>query len=423
MLSNANLTQQDEIIEANSDTKYNKYQLEKLESMVNSFTNTPVKGFRKKFASVCELSYPPIDTQYNLCTLTVEQILSEMRKIDVLTNYTMLFKTITNTQNDLKTFAQSEILEGKVFLINTQESYVNNAKYLLQNREKAVQVQALENFKPTMEYVKEVLFPKGTLDNSFPSNLDALEIDIDSYDCELLETMLSLSAPKLIVVEFNPIFPPKLVYMQKFKEGASYSGGLYHGCSLSALSIIAEKYNYRLLYTRIFEAFFVKQEFASVFRGLPSGEREVYNSGQYQRSYLEFLSTHGVFIQHFDSWVPVINNWLDVNFLVSRYPIKDKTSLKLGKLDRAKEIIKKLIDDSSVSQNLHYFLGNIKEATNPMPIKKKFIYAAQGPGEIPSRLLELKTSNSDLIFLSFKQCERKCICAWFHVDNWKKSTV
>ncbi len=49
--------------------------------------------------------------------------------------------------------------------------------------------------------------------------MDSLEIDIDSYDCELMETMLSLSSPKVVAVEFSPIFPPKVVYMQKYKEG------------------------------------------------------------------------------------------------------------------------------------------------------------------------------------------------------------
>lgn len=166
--------------------------------------------------------------------------------------------------------------------------------------------------------------------------MDSLEIDIDSYDCELMETMLSLSSPKVVAVEFNPIFPPKVVYMQKYKEGiyiwfflkqlgSSYAGDTFHGCSLSAVTVIASKYNYKLLYTRLFEAFFIKQvlesldnrnqEYAVMFRGMPFGEREVFSSGQYQRNFLEYLYNRGIYIKHYDSWVPVINDWHDVNQL------------------------------------------------------------------------------------------------------------
>lgn len=98
--------------------------------MLYAYTNTPVKGFRfvilnylndrKKYTSVCELLYPSVELEYNLCTLSVERILVEIRKIDVVNNYTMVFKRVTNTANDLKTFTDSDILHGKVFLINTQ---------------------------------------------------------------------------------------------------------------------------------------------------------------------------------------------------------------------------------------------------------------------------------------------------------------
>lgn len=66
---------------------------------------------------------------------------------------------------------------------------------------------------------QDILFPERTREQTYPWDMDSLEIDIDSYDCELMETMLSLSSPKVVAVEFNPLFPPKVAYMQKYKEG------------------------------------------------------------------------------------------------------------------------------------------------------------------------------------------------------------
>lgn len=51
--------------------------------------------------------------------------------------------------------------------------------------------------------------------NFFPTNIDLLVVDIDSFDCELLEQLLKFVSPKLIVAEFNPIFPPGIVYIKK----------------------------------------------------------------------------------------------------------------------------------------------------------------------------------------------------------------
>lgn len=52
-----------------------------------------------------------------------------------------------------------------------------------------------------------------------------------------------------------------------------------------------------------------------MFRGMPSGEREVFSSGQYQRNFLEYLYNRGIYIEHYDSWVPVINDWHDISLL------------------------------------------------------------------------------------------------------------
>ena len=50
-----------------------------------------------------------------------------------------------------------------------------------------------------------------------PQDLTLIKIDIDSCDCEVLQGVLEHRRPWLIIIEFNPAFPPPL----RFSSGAT----------------------------------------------------------------------------------------------------------------------------------------------------------------------------------------------------------
>lgn len=87
-----------------------------------------------------------------------------------------------------------------------------------------------------------------------PRELDFLCIDIDGTDYWVMEGVLEAGnfRPRVICVEFNPTMPNDLVYIPARNDS------IRHGASLSALVELAEKYEYTLVETTLYNAFFVE---------------------------------------------------------------------------------------------------------------------------------------------------------------------
>lgn len=101
--------------------------------------------------------------------------------------------------------------------------------------------------------VEEFLTPDNTSDIfkelNIPKQFALLKIDIDGYDGELLDHILSLGyKPDFIDIEINPEFPPPVKFCARSsseKYGAKVNGGLY-GCSSSFAYEVGLKYGYKL---------------------------------------------------------------------------------------------------------------------------------------------------------------------------------
>uniref|UniRef100_A0A7S3KY71 Fe2OG dioxygenase domain-containing protein n=1 Tax=Amphora coffeiformis TaxID=265554 RepID=A0A7S3KY71_9STRA len=91
-------------------------------------------------------------------------------------------------------------------------------------------------------------------DACLPRELDFLCIDIDGSDYWVMEGVLGSSKfrPRVICVEFNPTMPDDLIYIPARNDT------IRHGASLSALVELAEKYDYTLVETTLYNAFFVE---------------------------------------------------------------------------------------------------------------------------------------------------------------------
>ena len=90
-----------------------------------------------------------------------------------------------------------------------------------------------------------------------PKDFDFLSIDVDGPDYWLLFDLLKSSEgykPKVICIEANPTVPNDLIYIPP------RSNTIRHGASLAALVELAERYDYVLVETTIYNAFFVTKE-------------------------------------------------------------------------------------------------------------------------------------------------------------------
>jgi len=89
-------------------------------------------------------------------------------------------------------------------------------------------------------------------------DIDVLKMDIDSYDADLLETILAEGYhPKVIMVEMNPDIPPPIVFRQKYATDNFYRKKVFagnYGASTSAwFELLSENYGYGLVGMEVFD--------------------------------------------------------------------------------------------------------------------------------------------------------------------------
>lgn len=97
---------------------------------------------------------------------------------------------------------------------------------------------------------------KRSAPKEFPQIYDFLCIDVDGTDYWLLHDVLHNSSyrAKVICVEFNPTMPHDLIYIQPRNDK------IRNGSSISAIVELAESFNYKLVETTCYNAFFVDTE-------------------------------------------------------------------------------------------------------------------------------------------------------------------
>jgi hypothetical protein len=94
--------------------------------------------------------------------------------------------------------------------------------------------------------------------NELPVDFDFVCIDVDGSDYWLLEDVWNVGQyrPKVVCVEFNPTMPDDLIYIPSRSSGDT----IRHGASLSALVELAQQYEYTLVETTLYNAFFVRKD-------------------------------------------------------------------------------------------------------------------------------------------------------------------
>lgn len=97
----------------------------------------------------------------------------------------------------------------------------------------------------------------STTATTIPRDLDFLCIDIDGADYWVLQDLWENSTlyhPRVVCIEFNPTIPNDVVYIPPRDDT------IRHGTSLAALVELAEQYDYVLVETTLYNAFFVTRE-------------------------------------------------------------------------------------------------------------------------------------------------------------------
>lgn len=114
------------------------------------------------------------------------------------------------------------------------------------------------------------------------TDLDLMSIDIDGNDFFVFQEMKL--KPRVLVVEYNGLFPPPHRIVQAYDPNYSYSAESYTGCSLQSLTDLATRKGYRLVGTNLsgLNAFFVREDIYSERLFPASDVGSLYNPPRHQ---------------------------------------------------------------------------------------------------------------------------------------------
>jgi len=146
-------------------------------------------------------------------------------------------------------FAKDKSYSG-VSIELDEEKFIK-LKFLYKN---FTNVKTLQN-KVTPKNVEKIF-----IDSEVPKNFSFLNIDIDSYDLEVLENLLICNyKPDVISIEINEKIPPPIVFEVLFDEQHFWNGDHFYGCSISAASKKIKPFGYKLYKISYNNAIFINK--------------------------------------------------------------------------------------------------------------------------------------------------------------------
>ena len=165
--------------------------------------------------------------------------------------------------------------------------------------------------------------------HSVPDNLTFINIDIDSYDLDVISTILQEGyKPDIVSIEINEKIPPPVYFKVLFDENHYWKGDHFYGCSINAAKIEFSKFDYKLADFKMNNAIFVNSKVFPMTKDLDatsaydSGYRNVPN----RKSLFKYNhNVEDLLILENDEKIKFINN------LYSDY--KNMYELKIGEFD------------------------------------------------------------------------------------------
>jgi hypothetical protein len=114
--------------------------------------------------------------------------------------------------------------------------------------------------------------------HSVPDNLTFINIDIDSYDLDVISTILQEGyKPDIVSIEINEKIPPPIYFKVIFDENHYWKGDHFYGCSINAAKIEFSKFDYKLADFKMNNAVFVNSKVFPMTKDLDA--TSAYDSG------------------------------------------------------------------------------------------------------------------------------------------------
>ena len=98
-------------------------------------------------------------------------------------------------------------------------------------------------------------------DNNIPKNLTFINLDIDSYDLEIINQILNSGfRPDIISIEINEKIPPPIYFSVTYDKNHFWKGDHFYGCSITAANEVLMSHNYILGEFKLNNAIFLNYD-------------------------------------------------------------------------------------------------------------------------------------------------------------------
>lgn len=125
---------------------------------------------------------------------------------------------------------------------------------------------------------------ESLIPDSFRNRTDVVSIDVDGNDYHFAQALLQSGwRPRVWIIEYNAKIPVGAEWVMPYDESHHWDGGDFFGASLSSLTALYERYNYRLVACSAqgANAFFVDMTFEEAFGDIPNDPRVLYRPPAY----------------------------------------------------------------------------------------------------------------------------------------------
>mgnify|MGYP001160914331 FL=1 len=131
----------------------------------------------------------------------------------------------------------------------------------------------LLNKKVTPDNV-ELIFRNSNV----PKDLTFINLDVDSYDLEIIDNILKSDfKPDIVSIEINEKIPPPIYFSVVYNHNHFWEGDHFYGCSLTAANEVFSSHNYILGEFKLNNAIFVNyQKFPNITK---KNIEEAYSDG------------------------------------------------------------------------------------------------------------------------------------------------
>ena len=165
--------------------------------------------------------------------------------------------------------------------------------------------------------------------HSVPNNLTFINIDIDSYDLDVISTILQEGyKPDIVSIEINEKIPPPVYFKVLFDENHYWKGDHFYGCSINAAKIEFSKFDYKLADFKMNNAIFVNSKVFPMTKDLDA--TSAYDSG-----YRNVPNRKSLFKYNHDvEDLLTLKNTEKIKFMNNLYSdYKNMYELKIGEFD------------------------------------------------------------------------------------------